>query len=80
MMIIVKYFGAVADVTFKNEERIYLEHENNSVASLKLRLEQHYPEIKNIPYTFALNHIAVTADALINENDELALLPPFAGG
>jgi molybdopterin synthase sulfur carrier subunit len=80
MMIIVKYFGAVADVTLKKEERLYLEDETNSISGLKTRLEQHYPEIKNIAYTFALNHTAVTEDTLINENDELALLPPFAGG
>lgn len=80
MILIVKYFGAIAEVTQKGEEQFHLDNETNSLLTVKAKLEERYPGIKNIPYAFALNEAMVREDATINRNDVLALLPPFAGG
>lgn len=80
MMLIVKYFGAVAEVTQKKEEQFYIQDETNALSTIKAKLEEHYPGIKNIPYTFALNETMVKGDVTVHKNDVLALLPPFAGG
>ena len=76
-MITVKYFGAVADVTQKKEERFSIV---GSLFELQSKIESQYPEIKQIPYSLALNRLIIKEDAKLNENDEIALLPPFAGG
>ena len=76
-MITVKYFGAVADVTQKKEERFSIV---GSLFELQSKIESQYPEIKQIPYSLALNQLIIKEDDKLNENDEIALLPPFAGG
>lgn len=80
MIITVKYFGAIADVTGRQEEQIYFQSEDHSVKSFQSQLEKLYPEIQNRAYSFALNQSIAKGADLINDNDELALLPPFAGG
>jgi len=80
MILIVKYFGVIADLTHKKEEQFYVEQGMNSLDQIRLKLEKQYPEIKQVAYAIALNQTVMQQDALVNENDELALLPPFAGG
>jgi molybdopterin synthase sulfur carrier subunit len=80
MMLTIKYFGAIADLTHKKEEQFPFESADHSLRSVKHELEQKYPGIKNIHYSLALNQSVAIQDEMVNENDELALLPPFAGG
>jgi molybdopterin synthase sulfur carrier subunit len=80
MDIKIKYFGAVADVTGKSEERFPLESGHISLFDLKSELETIYPEIKNLHYSVAINQSMSTENTNMKANDELALLPPFAGG
>jgi len=76
-MIIIKYFGAIADITQKKEEQFQTV---DSLYELQSEIESQYPEIKTIRYSLALNQSIVKEDAELNDNDEIALLPPFAGG
>ena len=76
-MITVKYFGAIADITQKREEQFLTMH---SLYELQSKIESQYPEIKKITHVLALNQMIVREDTELNENDEIALLPPFAGG
>lgn len=80
MFLTIKYFGALADVTHKKEEQFQLESAEPSVQNVINELEQHYPAIKKIQYSIALNKYIAVPQATVKENDELALLPPFAGG
>ncbi len=43
-------------------------------------LQEQYAGLKNIYYQVALNKKIVRTDTTLSDNDELALLPPFAGG
>lgn len=81
MIVTVKYFGMVADVTQKNEEQFQLSSSTLSMLySLKSKIEEQYLELKNITYSFAVNQSIVNEDMALNHQDEIALLPPFAGG
>lgn len=80
MILTVKYFGAVADATQKKEESFRFENEENSLHSIQSQLEKRYPDIQNITYSFAINQSMAKGNETLKENDELALLPPFAGG
>jgi molybdopterin synthase sulfur carrier subunit len=80
MTITVKYFGIIADFTKKKEEGFHLNETMNSIQSLQSHLEKVYPEIKNTAYSFALNQKMTNQDATLQNQDEIALLPPFSGG
>lgn len=79
MMLTLKYFGAVADVTQKQKEQLHFEAAG-SIENVRLQLEANYPEIKKLSYAFAINQSIAKGNETLKENDELALLPPFAGG
>ncbi len=80
MMITLKYFGQIAEVTHKKEEVVALDETTNSITLLQSKLETLYPELMNTNYTFAVNQTMATASTTIMNQDEIALLPPFAGG
>ena len=80
MTITVKYFGIIADFTKKKEEAFHLNEAMNSIQSLQSHLEKLYPEIKNNTYSFALNQKITNQNATLQNQDEIALLPPFSGG
>ena len=79
MQITLKYFGKIAEIVGSHESI------DNSLANLPIRdfkdkIEKVYPRLKTISYKIALNQNLVEASTIINNGDELALLPPFAGG
>jgi len=80
MTITVKYFGVVADITQKKEEQLHFESDAVSLNSVQSKLEQIYSEIKITKYSFAINHSMTKGDLIVNDNDEIALLPAFSGG
>ena len=80
MTITVKYFGIIADFTKKKEEEFHLNEAMNSIQTLQSHLEKLYPEIKDTAYAFALNQIMTNQNATLQNQDEIALLPPFSGG
>lgn len=77
MIINIKYFGLIAEITNCDQEDIsFLKR---SVSEFLDLLYQKYPSLKNKDFQVAQNEELVSKDALISGN-ELALLPPFAGG
>ncbi len=80
MIITVKYFGIIADITQKREEIISIEEETVSLKSLQSKLEISYPKILVINYSVAVNELFAMSDMGLNNQDVVALLPPFAGG
>lgn len=80
MEITVKYFGIIADITQKKEEAFLIDDESKTLKSLKLKLEIKYPKILVINYSIAVNQKFLQNDFLLEKDDIIALLPPFAGG
>ncbi len=80
MIINTKYFGLIADITNKKEEQVSLKETNTTVAFLKSVMETNYPDLKKTNYTIAVNQAIAGTDVSIQNHDEIALLPPFAGG
>ncbi len=78
-MIEVKYFGAIAELTSLDTETISLKERDLSIVVAELT--QKY-QFESIPYSVAVNQkiIASLKDYQLNDNDVVALLPPFAGG
>ena len=78
MRITVKYFGMIADWTGATEQSVVFA--GTTVQDLKKQLETEYPKLKNISYQVAVEQKIASDQQTLNENNELALLPPFAGG
>lgn len=77
MIITIKYFGLIAEITnCEKEDILFLD---NSISELLEVLYQKYPGLKNKDFQVAQNQELVPLDTLVTDN-ELALLPPFAGG
>ncbi len=77
MLITIKYFGQIAEVTQKEEEQ--LEVSKGKVSMLLSFLNTKYSDLKNKDFQIAQNQELVDLDSELT-GAEIALLPPFAGG
>ncbi|MBK8599944.1 MAG: MoaD/ThiS family protein [Flavobacterium sp.] len=80
MEIKLKYFGLVADHTKKKDEVIFFEGNSITLLEVQKRLHETYPKLITTTYYFAINQMLIQGDTSVNNLDEIALLPPFAGG
>ena len=78
MILKVKYFGMIAEWIGSSEQSV--DCNGSTVRELKEQLESQYPKLSGISYQVAISHKISSNDQVITEQDELALLPPFAGG
>ena len=77
MQIEVKYFGILAEITGCNTEQLV--SSSLEIAGLKETLINKYPDFKNTDFRIAQNQELVLDSALLT-GQEIAVLPPFAGG
>lgn len=77
MLITIKYFGQIAEVTQKEEEQLKVS--KGSVSGLLNTLNTKYSDLKNKDFQIAQNQELVDLDTELT-GAEIALLPPFAGG
>lgn len=77
MNLTIKYFGLLAEVTQCNEEQ--LDFSGATVKELLENLFTKYPELKETDFQIAQNNTITNDETEISSN-EIALLPPFAGG
>lgn len=71
------FFGVLAEVAGTR-----MKHYNDvsSLAALKLRIEDDFPEIIHYDFRISLNSEIISDKPNLKNGDEIALLPPFAGG
>jgi molybdopterin synthase sulfur carrier subunit len=69
-------FGVLTDVVGKQK----LELKANDIGSLKIMLLEKFPALQKYKFQFAVNREKTEENILLNEEDVVALLPPFAGG
>ncbi|GAA3629744.1 MoaD/ThiS family protein [Flavivirga jejuensis] len=77
MLITIKYFGQIAEVTRREEES--LEFSGSLISELIEQLYKKYTALKNKDFKVAQNQELVTLETVVSGND-IAILPPFAGG
>lgn len=77
MLITIKYFGLIAEVTKKDEEKI--QTSNVTVSDLLEKLYDKYDGLKSKNFQVAQNQELVDLKAKLT-GEEIALLPPFSGG
>jgi sulfur-carrier protein len=77
MEINVLFFGVLAEVT-KTTVRHYSNIE--SFGELRLRIEDEFPELVHYNFRIAVNNELAEGEPVLKTGDEIAYLPPFAGG
>jgi molybdopterin converting factor small subunit len=77
MKIKVLFFGVLTDVV-KSKERILENFDNTK--SLKEHLKSTYPELAQYDHVIAVNQEVIKEDIALHDGDEVAILPPYAGG
>ena len=80
----VKSFAILREIIGKEQITLELprKDEGTTVADLRIRILEIYPEIsaQKIPVGIAVNAKIVHEKSIINDFDEIALLPPISGG
>ena len=77
MKVKVLLFGVLAEKAGKSV--IEVEKVKDLDALLK-HIYSHYPEMESLSFQVSHNHDLVTENVVFKNGDEVALLPPFAGG
>jgi len=77
MEVNVLFFGVLAEVAGTSRKH-YLAI--RSFDDLKHRLTDDFPEIVHYNFRFAVNSEITNENASLKDGDEIACLPPFAGG
>ncbi|MDP3003180.1 MAG: MoaD/ThiS family protein [Bacteroidales bacterium] len=77
MKVKVLFFGVLAEVTGTNFKHF---RDVKSIGDLKLRIQDDFPEVVHYNYRISLNNEIINNDPKLKDGDEVALMPPFAGG
>ncbi len=77
MEVKVLFFGVLTEVAGTNYKHY---REVGSTDDLKLRIEDDFPEIVHYTFRISLNNEIINDDRPLKNGDEVALMPPFAGG
>ena len=68
-------FGSIAELTGKE-----ITVQASNVASLKVTLQELFPELSDRKYAVAVNMKVVQENLELKQNDTVALMPPYSGG
>ena len=77
MEISVLFFGELAEVARAN--KIAVQNIEDTISLTEWMIEK-YPALKNRTYRMAVNKEVISGNRNLNNGDEIALLPPYAGG
>jgi molybdopterin converting factor small subunit len=77
MKLSIKYFGLLAEITKCSEESF--DFDGDSVSDLRKEISEKHPGLLVVKYQVAQDLKIVADEGTIHSN-EIALLPPFAGG
>ena len=77
MKITVLFFGELAEIS--GEHKIELQDLNDTDV-LNEALVLQFPKLKTKKYRLSLNRELINIPLVLSDGDEIAVLPPFAGG
>jgi molybdopterin converting factor small subunit len=77
MMVNVLFFGVLSEVT---GTRLKVYSDVPDINNLRNRITDDFPELMHYIYRIALNNELTEENSMLKDGDEIAFLPPFAGG
>lgn len=72
----VLWFGVAQEIAGTAEEKFMAE----DTVALRLQILEKHPGMRTVKFRLALNSTLLKKDGQLEENDVIAVLPPFAGG
>lgn len=70
-------FGKISDLTGHQE---ILLHGVENTRDIRNRMEEMYPDLRGMNYMMAVDKKLISGDVKLQNDSEVALLPPFSGG
>jgi len=77
MKIVIRTFGILSDIIEINTVEIT---RTTSIENLVLNLKNQYPELKSMAFLIFVNGKSRSLQTILKDRDEVAFIPPFAGG
>ncbi|MGC1390049.1 MAG: MoaD/ThiS family protein [Bacteroidales bacterium] len=77
MEVKVLFFGVLAEVSGTSIKHY---HDVKSISDLKIKIYDDFPEIVHYNFRISVNCEITDNDLFLTSGDEVALMPPFAGG
>ncbi|MBK7132119.1 MAG: MoaD/ThiS family protein [Bacteroidales bacterium] len=77
MVVKVLFFGVLAEVTGTNCRHY---SEVKSLSDLRRLINDEFPEIVHYDFLISVNNELIDNEPALNDGDEVAFMPPFAGG
>lgn len=77
MEINVLFFGVLAEVTGTSFKSYF---DIRSLADLKIKIRDEFPEVEHYSFRISVNNELTNDETELHNGDEVAFLPPFAGG
>jgi len=77
MKVKILFFGVLSEVAGTG---IKFYDDVRTIEHLKLRIFDDYPEIIHYKFNVSVNNEFINGDRELENGDEIAFLPPFAGG
>lgn len=77
MKVKVLFFGILTDLVGSNSKEV---DDVENIRQLKSWLWKNYPKTKDMDFQVAINQNIIDGKVELKDGDEVALLPPFAGG
>ena len=73
------YYGMISDKLERSSEQLSFDNESIEI-NLRNYFENRYPVLKGLTYKIAVNQELTEVISTSSSINEIALLPPFAGG
>ena len=77
MEVTVLFFGILAEVA---QTGVKSYRDVSSLGELKHRIGDDFPDLMYYNFRISVNNELVTGEVVLSNGDEIALMPPFAGG
>jgi molybdopterin synthase sulfur carrier subunit len=77
MQVKVLFFGVLTEIT-GNSVKYY--NNVSSLGDLRISIQDDFPDIVHYNFIISLNQQIISEDSPLADGDEVAYLPPFAGG
>ncbi len=79
MNVRILFFGMIAEAV-KSSQFVIENYQGKTVGDLEDELIEKFPQLTDFTYQIALNQSTVDRSATLSTENEVAILPPFAGG